>query len=115
MSPGRTFLLASLVLLQGCHSAFVNATVRNTSGQIISLIEVDYPSASFGIQTLAPAASYSYRFKVLGIGPLKVMYTDAQSHEHTSQGPTLHEGLMGSLDISLSQATVNWTQHLQER
>ncbi len=115
MGPGRTFVLASLVLLQGCRSAFINATVRNASGQIISLIEVDYPSASFGIQTLAPAASYSYRFKVLGSGPLKVMYTDVESHEHASQGPSLHEGLVGSVDIAISQATVNWTQHLQER
>ena len=115
MVSARVFVLAPLVLLGGCRSAFVNATVHNASGQSVSLIEIDYPSASFGVQTLAPAADLHYRFKILGSGPVKIMYTDAQNHEHTSLGPTLHEGLAGTLEVTISPSAVSWSQQLKER
>ena len=33
----------------GCHSSYVEATLQNHTAQPISLVELDYPSASFGV------------------------------------------------------------------
>ncbi len=94
--------LASLLLSGGCHSAMVDATVQNRSGLAVSLLEVDYPSASFGTQDLPSGADFHYRFKVLGSGALKLTYTDSQRHDHASSGPTLREGAEGLLLITLN-------------
>ena len=53
--PGVTFALAAVVLLAaaGCHSYHVDVTVENHTGAPIQLLEVDYPSASFGADQLA--------------------------------------------------------------
>ena len=59
-------LLTCLIAFAGCHSPYVAATVSNRTSQPIDLLEVDYPSASFGTQSLAPGADFHYRFKVLG-------------------------------------------------
>ena len=110
----RILLLAPLLFAQGCHSAFVNATVHNASGRTVSLIEVDYPSASFGVQSLAPTADLQYRFKILGSGAIKIVYTDAAQQEHRVTGPLLHEGLTGTLEVSITAAGVQWSTHLRE-
>src|ERR1700722_17963473 len=79
LAPIVTALVTMTVALAatGCHSAYIQSTVLNETAQPISLIEVDYPSASFGLQRLDPGQSFPYRFKVLGSGPLKLIYTDA--------------------------------------
>jgi hypothetical protein len=41
----------------GCHSAYIAATISNRTQRPITLIELDYPSASFGTQTLTPSKS----------------------------------------------------------
>ena len=92
-------------LVSGCHSAYVQADIKNASGQPISLLEVDYPSASFGAEALAAGAHYRYRFKILGEGPTKVLWTDLQHREHSVPGPTLHEGQQGMLEITITGAT----------
>ena len=94
-------LMGVLLGAAGCHSAVVDATVQNRSGGPLTLLEVDYPSASFGTQTLASGADFHYRFKVLGNGPLKMSYTDAARHDHTSNGPALQEGTEGLLSITI--------------
>ena len=85
--------LAAVLTLGGCHSAYIAATIANriASGPL-SLIELDYPSASFGTQTLAPGQDFHYRFKVLGSGPTRILWTDAAYQDHKNPGPTLHEG-----------------------
>jgi hypothetical protein len=50
--------------------------VENRTGAAIELLEVDYPSASFGADTLASGADFHYRFQVRGSGPVKVQYTE---------------------------------------
>ncbi len=45
--------LAGLLLLAGCRSPYVSAKVMNETGGPVSLVEVDYPSASFGTESLA--------------------------------------------------------------
>jgi hypothetical protein len=81
----------------GCHSSYIEATVKNASGAPLSLVEVDYPSASFGRENLADGAEYHYRFKIIGSGPTKVLWTDTTRQEHTVPGPILHENDEGRM------------------
>jgi hypothetical protein len=87
--------------LAGCHSAYVEAVVKNHSGGPISVLEVDYPSASFGTESLASGQEFHYRFKTQGEGPLKVLWTDEHHQDYTVTGPVLHEGAEGTLAITL--------------
>ena len=105
------FCAASLVLLAvtGCRSAMVDATIRNNTPAEIDVIEVQYPSASFGVQILAPGTDFHYRFKILGTGNLALSYTDQKRVEHTIKGPELHEGEQGRLGITISPSGVEWS------
>ena len=105
-------LAACVILLAGCHSAYIETTLSNHTAQPISLVELDYPSASFGTQTLAPGADFHYRFKVLGHGGLKFIYTDAAHDEHDVNGPALHEGDEGALIVTLNSTGVDWSPKL---
>lgn len=107
--------VASLLASVGCHSAMIDATVQNRSGAPVTLLEVDYPSASFGTQNLAPAADFHYRFKVLGSGPLKLTYTDSARHDHASSGPSLDEGAEGLLTITIDPADVRWQTTFKQK
>lgn len=102
-------LAATLLLTAGCHSRYIEATVTNHTAAPIQLLEVDYPSASFGTQNLAPDASFHYRFKILGSGPTKLLYTDASHQNHSSNGPDLKEGDEGRLTIDITPANPQWT------
>jgi hypothetical protein len=97
-----------LCALTGCHSPYVVATVSNHTSQRIELVEVDYPSASFGVQALAPGSDFHYRFKVLGSGDMKLIYTDDAHQSHTVNGPFLKEGAEGPLGIIITPAGVSW-------
>jgi hypothetical protein len=97
-----------LLAITGCHSAYVTATVSNRTSQPLALVEVDYPSASFGTQALAPGADFYYRFKVLGSGNMKLIYTDELHQEHTIQGPFVKEGAEGSLTILITSKSIMW-------
>lgn len=101
-------LAATLLLTAGCHSRYIEATVINHTANPIPLLEVDYPSASFGTQNLAPEATFRYRFKVLGSGPTKLLYTDAAHQDRTSPGPDLKEGDEGRLTIDLTPTQPTW-------
>ena len=103
-------LLAPLLLaLSGCHSAYVEATVQNHTASPVSLVELDYPSASFGTQSLAPGQDFKYRFKVLGSGDAKLLFTDPARQEHTAPGPPLTEGDEGPLTATITPTGVTWT------
>ena len=98
-------LLPALTLLYGCHSSHIDATVENRTGAAIELLEVDYPSASFGADNLAAGADYHYRLHVRLRGPVKVQYTDPSSHQvRQITGPELAEGQEGRLEIVLLPA-----------
>lgn len=102
--------------LTGCHSAFINATLSNQSGAPVTLVELDYPSASFGTDALAPGQKYHYRFKVLGSGPTTLTWTDAANRPHKSSGPKLHEGDDGDLVVTFAPSTVpTWDLRLRNR
>ncbi|MGB6192267.1 MAG: hypothetical protein WBF42_07365 [Terracidiphilus sp.] len=106
MTRRGAFLLAFAVLLapfaSGCHSAQVDAFVENRTGAPIDLLEVDYPSASFGVDHLAAGATYHYRFQVRLSGPIKVQYNDSATHQlRQFTGPTVSEGQEGRFEIVL--------------
>ncbi len=108
--------LFAVLALAGCHSRYIAAVVSNRSGGPISPVEVDYPSASFGDESLAPGATYSYRFKVLGSGPTTVQWTDAAHHDHKASGPELREGDEGSLTITIGPTDApDWQLKLVNR
>ena len=86
----------------------VDATLRNDTAGDVRLIEVAYPSASFGVQLLAPGAEFHYRFKILGTGGLQLTYTDPKQMQHVVKGPDLHEGEQGKLGITIGPSDVRW-------
>jgi hypothetical protein len=93
------FILASS--LSGCHSIHIEATVVNRSGSAVQLVEVDYPSASFGIGRLAAGDEFHYRFQVEGSGPVKVQYTTGDGRTAQVTGPTVDRNQEGRLEIVL--------------
>ena len=97
--------MGSALLLSGCHSKYIQATITNRSGAPLHVVQVEYPSASFGTQELRPGESFHYRFKLLGSGPVKLSFTDAAKHDHQQTGPTLNEGQEGRLQIEFSSQT----------
>jgi hypothetical protein len=101
-------LLTCLIAASGCHSPYVIATISNHTSQPIELLEVDYPSASFGTQALAPGADFHYRFKVLGSGNIKLLYTDNAHQDHKFDGPFVKEGTEGPLAIVIAETGVSW-------
>jgi len=104
----RILALAAALTLTGCHSAHIEATISNRTSAPIPLIEVDYPSASFGTQNLAPGHDFHYRFKVLGNGATSVLWTDAAHQDHKAPGPSLKESDEGSLTITFNPTGPVW-------
>jgi len=102
-------MLAAALTLTGCHSAHIETTISNRTTEPLSLVELDYPSASFGTQTLAAGQDFHYRFKVLGNGATTLLWTDAAHHDHKSSGPTLHESDEGTLAITITPADPTWS------
>jgi hypothetical protein len=94
-------LSSTLALGAGCHSFHIDVDVENHTGSAIRLMEVDYPSASFGADNLAVGAVMHYRFQVQGNGPLKVQYTAADGRQVQINGPNFAERQEGSLKILL--------------
>jgi hypothetical protein len=95
--------LLVLLVLPGCRSRVVQVTLINTSQQPISTIIVDYPDATFGVNSLTAGKTFQYTIKPLETGALKVQFTNAQGVKHTSFGPMLHKGDEGSIRVKLTQ------------
>ena len=93
--------LATLLPTAACHSYHIETTVENHTGAAIQLLEVDYPSASFGADALPSGADFHYRIQLRGSGPLKVQYTAGEGHSIQINGPTLSEPQQGQLQIIL--------------
>ena len=94
-------LLPALLLLAGCHSYYIDTTIKNHAGADIQLLEVDYPSASFGADRLAAGAALHYRFQVRGSGPLTLSYATSDGRQAHITGPNLFEREQGQLQIVL--------------
>lgn len=96
----------------GCHSAQISATIANHSKLPVTLVELDYPSASFGVQQLAPGEEYHYRFKVLGSGPTTVLWSDPKKRDQKNTGPVLREGDEGALEVNFEPGGPVWKLNL---
>ena len=96
-----TLLYSFLLAASACHSYHIDATIENRTGAPVQLLEVDYPSASFGVDQLATGAVFHYRFQVRGSGPLKLSYTPAGEKQVQLTGPAIAEGQQGQLEIVL--------------
>ena len=94
-------LLIALAALTACRSYHVQISVENHTGAAIQLLEVDYPSASFGANSLASDGNINYSIQVRGTGPVKVQYTLAGVAQKQISGPSLSEGDEGQLKIVL--------------
>jgi hypothetical protein len=96
--------LTTLFIAAGCHSNHIETTVENRTGAAIQLLEVDYPSAGFGADSLAAGAIFHYRIQLRGAGPLKLQYTAGNGHPVQIDGPMLAEPQQGQLQIILLPA-----------
>lgn len=96
-----SFALGVAVTLTACHSSHIDVTVENRTGSPLRLLEVDYPYASFGADSLGAGATFHYRIQVRGSGQLKVQYTAGDGHQPQIQGPSLAERQEGTLEIVL--------------
>jgi hypothetical protein len=98
----KLWLAAFLLLpLAACHSYHIETTVENRTGSTIQLLEVDYPSASFGANTLAAGAVLHYRIQLRGSGPLKVQYTASDGKQTKVEWSMLVERQEGRIEIVL--------------
>jgi hypothetical protein len=100
--PFAAFFILMLTL-GGCRSRVVKINLTNTSAGPVKTIIVDYPTATFGKDKLAPGETFSYAIKPLETGMLKVQFTDAQGAVHSYLGTTLHKDDDGSIDVKLGQ------------
>ena len=100
---GSAALLAAALLsvAAGCHSYHIEASVENHTGGTITLLEVDYPTASFGVDTLALDSVVHHRIQTRDSGPISVQYTAAHGRQVQVKGPTLYEKQEGSIQIVL--------------
>ena len=100
-------ILLLVAFLAGCRAHMVTIRLVNTSAEPISTIIVDYPSATFGKNKLAPGESYSSKVKFIDTGNLKVQFTDAKGGNHTYSGPTLYRDAEGTIEVRLDQNTAS--------
>lgn len=98
-----TIALLLAGLLAGCGTHMVTIKLVNTSAAPISTVIVDYPSATFGKDKLAPGETFSSSVKFIDTGNLKVQFTDAKGANHVYKGPTLYRNAEGTIEIKLDQ------------
>jgi hypothetical protein len=102
LSPLAVLLILSAT---GCRSRVINVRLVNDSAQPISVIIIDYPGATFGVNTLAPGKSFQYRFQPSENGALKIQFTNAQGVIHKITGPTVQRNQEGRMEIRFTQET----------
>jgi len=109
------FVLLLSTALAGCRAHMLTIRLVNTSSETLSTIIVDYPSATFGKDKLAPRETFSSPVKITETGPLKVQFTDAKGAIHTYTGLLLHANEEGSVEIKLDQDGATLDPHLNAR
>ena len=111
---GTAAACAAMLAFIGCKSYWIDARIENQTGQAVHELEVDYPSASFGTNTLPPGAAMQYRLQVRGSGSVRVEFTTADGRTSHAQGLTLEERQRGKLTIRLlPQGKVDFLPNLQ--
>ena len=107
--------LSLITLFAGCQSPWIQCTIVNHEPTPVSLVEVSYPGGSFGVQTIAPGASFRYRFHALSTDKLSMDFVDAAKKSHTATGPELLQRQEGTLRIEIQpDHRVVWTPSLKQ-
>ena len=105
MTTTRGAAFGTLLLIApfftACHSRQVDVTVDNYTGAAIQQLDVDYPTASFGSNSLDANAEFKYRIQLRGQGAVKVQYVTTQRQTVKIAGPALVEDQEGRLIIVL--------------
>jgi hypothetical protein len=99
-------MVVMVVALAGCRSHVIKVNLTNSGPDTVSAIIVDYPSATFGKNRLAPRETFSYAIKPLEAGPLKVRFTDASGKEHAYTGPMLAGNDEGEITLTFARNEV---------
>ncbi len=106
--------LTGLILTVGCRAKLVEIRVVNSGTTDLHNVEVDYPSASFGVSNLAPGATYIYRIQLQDAGRMKVEFSDNKEQPHSGKGPYVEEGQQGTLTLTLDASGKNqWAPQLR--
>ena len=103
MRAARVCIALLFALLSGCRAHMVTIKLVNTSAEPLSTIIVDYPSATFGKDKLAPGETFSSPVKLIDTGPLKVQFTDVKGTPHTVTGPVVYRNEEGLIEVRLDQ------------
>jgi hypothetical protein len=111
-APKAAIALLLAAMLAGCRAHMLTIRLVNTSAEPLSTIIVDYPSATFGKDKLAPGETFSSPVKITDAGPLKVQFSDAKDAIHTYTLAVLHPNAEGSIEIQLNQASAVTVPHL---
>ena len=90
----------------------VTISLLNTSKEPVTTIIIDYPSATFGKDKLAPSETFSSPVKLTDTGPIKVQFTDAKGTTHHHTGPVVLPNAEGTIEIKLDQSDAMITSHL---
>ena len=106
-------LLVLFLSATGCRSRVIKVSLTNTSEQPLSAIIVDYPNATFGVNTLLPGKTFQYTIKPLENGALKIQFTDAAGKIHNVNGPAVRKGQEGTVVIGINQDSASTESALQ--
>jgi len=99
-----TVFLIAFLAASGCtHSHVIQVNITNTSNEKLSTIVIDYPEATFGINSLEPGKSFQYKIKPTGNGTLKISFRNAHGMSREAVGPVVNKNDEGSIDIKLTQ------------
>ena len=108
-------MLLVAAALTGCRAHMLTIRLANISAAPISTIIIDYPSATFGKDKLAPGETFSSPVKITDRGPLKVQFTDASGKNHSYTGPVLQPNAEGTMEIKLDQNNATITPEPRDR
>ena len=119
MKIGKLLLVlpCSLLFISGCKpSAYIQAAIQNQGNEPVKLVEIDYPSASFGVQQIPPRTIYHYQFKVQGSGNISITFVGNQDKSYTVVGPELRQGDQGIVEVFLdATGSVHWNPVLTHK
>jgi hypothetical protein len=112
----RLLLFLVLSFVNACtRSRVIKVTVTNTSTEKLALIVIDYPDATFGINSLEAGKSFEYKIKPTGTGALKIEFFDSHGVDHVAAGPVVHKNDEGSIRVSVTQDGATTEIALTER
>jgi len=110
------FVLGAIAAnIVACRSRGVDVTIRNNGQNAIRNVEVDYPGAAFGIGTIAPGASFSYRIKPLSRGEITLSFEPENGKTFKQKGPTVMPNQDARLVMLVEQdATKQWHMRVEQ-